>query len=73
MQTRAEALQWCKDRALAYCDQGDPVNAINSMISDMGKHPETEDHPAIKLAMMLMLMGEFTRPDKARDFINGFN
>jgi hypothetical protein len=39
--TRAEHLAWCKERALEYLDMGDRVNAMASMISDLGKHPET--------------------------------
>jgi hypothetical protein len=39
--TRAEHLAWCKTRALEYLDEGDVVNAITSMMSDMDKHPDT--------------------------------
>jgi len=41
--TRAEHLAWCKERALAYVEQGDLNNAFASLISDLRKHPETED------------------------------
>ena len=38
--TRAEHLAWCKERALEYLDAGDLENAVTSMGSDLGKHPE---------------------------------
>jgi hypothetical protein len=40
--TRAEHLAWCKERALEYVDAGDLPNAVASMTSDLGKHPETQ-------------------------------
>lgn len=43
MDTRAEHVRWCKQRALEHLDLGQPQLAVSSMISDMGKHPETED------------------------------
>ena len=39
--TRAEHLQWCKDRALVYVDQGNFSEALSSMISDLQKNHET--------------------------------
>lgn len=43
MMTRGEHVRWCKGRALEYLDMGRPDMAMSSMVSDMGKHPETED------------------------------
>ena len=43
------------------------------MISDLKKHPETEDHPAIFLGVGLMAFGELNTPSKVREFITGFN
>jgi hypothetical protein len=40
--TREDHLAWCKERALAYVDRGDLVNALASMGSDMRKHPDTD-------------------------------
>ncbi len=42
--TRAEHLQWAKDRALEYLDLGDLQNAFSSFLSDMGKHDELAEH-----------------------------
>jgi hypothetical protein len=47
--SRADHLAWCKQRALEYLDAGDRTNAIASMISDLRKHPELEDHAGIFL------------------------
>jgi len=64
--TRAEHLQWCKDRAIAYLP--DAATAYTSFMSDMGKHPETADHPALSLGLQLLLIGAVDRR-----FIEGFN
>jgi hypothetical protein len=37
------------------------------------KHPETENHAAIGLGMMLLFSGNLRRPDEIRKFIEGFN
>ena len=71
--TRSEHLEWCKQRALEYAENGDISSAIASMGSDLGKHPETKDHPAIKLGTMMLLTGSIRTPEQAARFINGFN
>ena len=71
--TRADHLQWCKDRALAYADQGDNTNAIASMCSNLTKHPETENHAGAQLMVMMAMAGRFDRPGEMRKFIEGFN
>lgn len=38
--TREEHLEWCKERAREYLAQGDVVNGIASMLSDLNKHDE---------------------------------
>ena len=40
---RASHLQWAKDRALALVKQNDLNQALMSIISDLGKHPELQD------------------------------
>lgn len=71
--TRAEHLQWCKDRALMYADQGDVSQAMASMGSDLNKHPETKNHEGMKLMMMLAMNGHLSTPAEIRKFIEGFN
>jgi len=73
MTTRAEHVAWCKQRALEYVDQNDLTNAYASMASDLGKHPETEGHVAIRLGMMLMMGGQLDSQEQMREFIKGFN
>ena len=70
---RQEHVQWCKDRALEYVDNGDLPNAYASMASDMKKHPETENHSAIALGMQMMMVGMLNTPGEMRKFIEGFN
>jgi hypothetical protein len=38
--TREEHLEWCKARAEFYWSQGELINAVASMASDLEKHPE---------------------------------
>ena len=71
--TRQEHLQWCKDRALAYVDAGNPQEAYASMASDMTKHPETEHHAGIQLGLGLMMIGSLDTEAEMRKFIEGFN
>lgn len=69
MMTRAEHLQWCKDRALAYLP-GDPQQAFASMGSDLDKHEETRGHVGMELGMSLMMTDNLR---DMRNFIEGFN
>ena len=70
---RDEHVQWCKDRALEYVDQGDLSSALASMGSDLDKHPDTEGHAGIQLGMMQLINGMLDTPDQMRKFIQGFN
>ena len=72
-ETRAEHLAWCKQRALEYVAGGDTIQAITSMLSDLGKHPETEGHAAIELTGMMLFAGHLDTPEKVRGHIEGFN
>lgn len=71
--TRAEHLQWCKDRAIEYLDKNDLQGAFMSMMSDLRKHEETADHSAIELGAMLMFNGHLSTQEEMRRFIEGFN
>jgi hypothetical protein len=72
--SRAEHLAWCKQRALAYLNEGDLVNALASMGSDLRKHPETDTQA---YAQLIGMMGPsyVINKDTAgmRRFIEGFN
>lgn len=69
--TRAEYLQWVKDRALAYLPH-DLTNALSSFISDMRKHPELASHPALELTGQLLANGHLSTAKQMRDHIEGF-
>lgn len=71
--SRQEHLAWCKARAMEYVDAGDNAQALASMTSDLGKHPETAGHPAIELGMTLLLAGHLSTRQQMRRFIDGFN
>lgn len=71
--TRQEHLDWCKQRALVYCDAGNTQEAYTSMASDLGKHPETANHPGIQLGIGLLMIGSLSSIGEMRKFIEGFN
>lgn len=71
--TRAQHLRWAKDRALEYAESGDAANALASIGSDLDKHPETANHPGVRLGMTLLLAGQFKSPQEIVHYIEGFN
>jgi hypothetical protein len=71
--TRAQHLQWAKERALELCAAGDVMGAWNSFASDLLKHPETADHAVLRLGMMLLMGGHLRTQREMRDFIEGCN
>lgn len=71
--TRAEHVEWSKQRALEYVDHGDVVQAFSSLASDLRKHPATEDHPALQLGAMLQMSGHLSTSAEMREFIEGVN
>lgn len=76
MRTRQEHLQFCKDRAMEYVKRGDLIEAVTSMMSDLGKHPETEKSSGGALAMLGMLaLQQAQAGDRAGvvRYIEGFN
>ena len=73
MPTREEHLDFCKRRALKYVDAGDFNQAYTSMASDLGTHPETQNHPGIHLGIMMLMGGQLSNARDMRRFIEGFN
>lgn len=73
MMTRDEHLTWCKQRALEYVDAGDTANALASIFSDLRKHEEAKDHPAIELGALMLFGGHLKTVSEMRKFIEGFN
>lgn len=71
MTTRAEHVDWCKQRALEYVTAGQPHDALASLNSDLSKHPETAGHEALELGAMLMLQGHLNTREEVRQWIEG--
>jgi hypothetical protein len=71
--TRQEHLEWCKKRALEYCDVGDLQGAFASIASDLSKHEETKGHMGLELGMGLLMTGGLNTAEKMRKFIEEFN
>lgn len=79
MNDRSDHVAWCKERALLELDAPDrteadaSVNAFASMVSDLSKHPDTEDHPANSLGMQLLIAGHLSTRAEMRRWIKGYN
>ena len=71
--TRANHVAWAKERALEFVDQGNLIDAMNSITSDLRKHPQTAGHAATELMTRLMFSGHLNTPAKMRNFIEGIN
>jgi hypothetical protein len=74
MMTREEHLEWAKKRALEYIDAGMPDQAFTSMMSDLRKHPELENHVGNEIGVgFMMLPGWISNSSEVRRWIVGFN
>lgn len=73
--TRKEHIEWTKERALAYLDRSSEnynLNAaISSIISDLPKHKETENHLSVKLLTTLIYNDGILDHDELETFIKG--
>lgn len=69
--TRDEHTEWCKQRAREYLDKGDVANAVTSMLSDMGKHPDCA-LAAEKMGPIGILYIMQHDLQGARSFVEGF-
>lgn len=49
------------------------MEALTSMMSDLTKHPETQNHPGIQICVGLMMIGNLQTVDEARRFIEGYH
>lgn len=71
---RDEHLAWSKKRALEYLDRGEVSEGFTSMLSDLRKHPELENHKGAEIGVMFMLLpGWIDNPVEVRRWIEGFN
>jgi hypothetical protein len=72
--TRAEHLQWSKDRALEYVAAGDLPNAFTSLTSDLTKHPDLAGASELQnsLGLMQYMGGHLDSALRMREWIEGF-
>lgn len=73
MTTRAEHLQWCKDRAIEIVNSGNVPGGWTSFRSDMSKEVETADHTALPLGDMMLISGQLETATAMIKFIQDFN
>lgn len=72
MMTRAEHVNWAKGRAHEYVQTGDLGSAVSSMISDLGKHPDTENVANGPIGMLGMMEVMNHNRDGVVRWIDGF-
>ena len=71
--TRDEHLEWSKERALLELKEGRGCkSAWASMLSDLSNHPGLENHPAIRIGMMLVFSGNLDDEEEMKKFIKDF-
>jgi hypothetical protein len=72
--SRQDHLEWCKQRAMQELDAGDVYAALASLISDLGKHPDTAHVGGVvaELGTILAAAGHLDTPEKMREWIKGF-
>lgn len=58
---------------MEYVERGDLQQALASMISDLGKHEETQGHPGIELSRMGLFGGHYSDRHNVTKWIQGFN
>ena len=96
LMTRAQHMQWAKDRALAYlqpkqnnwlgklsqrlrhatvplAQAEEVIDAWNSLVSDLGKHPQTSAHAAIMTGAVRLAAGDLRTVETMRAYIEGFS
>ena len=72
--TRDQHLLWCMERALAELESGRVREGFTSMLSDIRKHPELENHKGGELGVMFMMLpGWIDNAREVRHWIEGFN
>lgn len=70
---REEHLQRCKERAMEYIKRDDYINAWVCFSSDMEKHEETKNHPALPIGIRMLAAGQICSVSAMERLIKGFN
>jgi len=74
--SREEHLKWCRERAIQeydfYKDASEKQrNGLTSMMSDLGKHPETNNE-VLRMLCLTQMLKPMNR-QQFINFLNGFN
>jgi hypothetical protein len=67
--TKEDHIAWMKKRAIELVQANNLVGALNSISSDLQKHPQTIGHPAVELGTQLYISGNLETPEKMIKFI----
>lgn len=70
--TRDEHLAMAKQRALAYVEEGDLLEAVTSMGSDLSKHPDFRGETYSMLVLAALFFEVPKGPEAVRRWIEGF-
>ena len=61
---RAEHREWAKKRALEYCNRDELQRALDSLISDLSKHPETHGLKWPESSLIKWMEGELATQEQ---------
>jgi hypothetical protein len=70
--TREEHLEWCKQRAYRYWREGNLVEAVSSMGSDLNKHEATRTNANPYLILLAGMYATNGDSEGVRRWIEGF-
>ncbi|QKQ75630.1 hypothetical protein [Nostoc sp. TCL240-02] len=71
--TRQEHLEWAKQRAIAQAEHSTLISALDSIASDLQKHPETRGHSVSELGLMLYMSGRLGTKEQMIRFIQAIS
>lgn len=71
LETRQQHIDWVKKRALELAQAGHVIKAMDSIASDLQKHPETKGHLAPEFGLQLYMAGKISTPEQMIEFIEG--
>jgi hypothetical protein len=70
----ADYIAWARARALAYVDRGETVQALSSLISDLGGRADTAEMAAVAslFGAALAATGHLDTAEQMREWIDSF-
>lgn len=68
---RTEHVETVKQHALAALDEGNILTALTTVVDELPRHPETQEHAGIDLLALLAVSGMMHTEPQVREFVEG--